>query len=803
MFSKLHRTMIGKYGKNMWASKTDYSKLYGPDYFGKTNGSTSFDIGTLPAELVAFCLARNINAVLDVGSGSGSLKSILADRGFSVAACDYKPAHQDSIHYDLTATDDGQAAVLADELSRKFSCGEYVVTCFDVLEHIDVEDVATAVANLRAMASDWLVASISTRPSSRGNAYHSTILPFPTWKRIFEVSGFEIVEGEFAESSNRFAPTQATDPGLGLVAHWASADIFGDHSKGEPSYLVARKRADPNASVARQTIGEILDISFRKVKRQAFALATPKFIGLNIHHFQDFLNFRPLLDVVERNHVIVFIRKHMLLEDEQQLVAGYLKKCGITLISYERIVDIDWRLFNIEALLSMAESTAAFNHALSLQLVEAAKMHGIPCILLQHGIWIEPGPDRQIYFGSETVLSWGGEQQQFLNRGGHVVAGTTTTYGDIKRNSFFPIGSSKFCDSLIDPNPEIIQWRLGTDVSRFEKVALIGTNLKWGAHQTNKATITSGLRKAVDRNRDTLFLIKPHPSERYTDYAELHADNTLLLDDILLGCLDLSVSRLLAGVSTVVSSLSTLLLDGAVADKRCLQYDTGHKLGYMNSEVFSLDNLSAAIQSEKARSFENKDFIASYNDADNTKFYEEIANHVSGLEKGVRQDSAGISYSMLKSSEDVWRHNVHLTTAIEVLGKEHAELQDIRTKLQATIDATSVETTELQRHLQETTTENHSLKQGNETALVEIAHLRRDVQAYSSSTSWKLTGPYRYLGLKMKRAVHVCRALPKTIAEWRGSRSGSSSKIASGDAPSSQGESRSGTDSKDGDGPPK
>jgi hypothetical protein len=273
--------------------------------------------------------------------------------------------------------------------------------------------------------------------------------------------------------------------------------------------------------------------------------------------------------------------------------------------------------------------------------------------------------------------------------------------------------------------------------------------------------------------------------------------------------MDLSMPRLLAGVSTIVSSLSTLLLDGAVTDKRCLQYDTGNKLSYANCEIFSLDNISAAIKNEKARSFRNKDFVAAYNEADNTKFYEEMAGRLSGLENGVRQDSDAISYSMLKSSEDVWRHNVNLTVAIEglrkeveVLRNEHAELQDVRTKLQIAVDATSVETAELRKSLDDAGAENHSLKQGNEMALVEIAILRRDMQAYSNSTSWKLTGPYRRLGRQMKRAVHMCCALPKTIAEWRGSRSVSSSKAALGDVPSLHGKNRSETDSEEGDGPP-
>jgi glycosyltransferase involved in cell wall biosynthesis len=742
----------------MWSSKTDYSKLYGSDYFGKKEQSASFDGNVLPAGIIAFCKTHSINDILDVGSGSGRLKNSLTASGLNVVACDYEPAHEDAVHYDLTLLDEQQNTALHTQISARFAGREHVVTCFDVLEHIDVEDVSNAVFNLHDLTADWIIFSISTRPSSRGNAYHSTILPLATWQRIFEITGFEITDGDFMREGRWHAPTQSSDPELKLINHWASADIFKDHALGEPCYVIARKVDNPERDKARRAIEKILDIAFRRIKRRAFVLETPKVVALNVHHIQDFFNLRSLLDVFPRDQVIVFVRRGMLLDDEFQLVSGYCRKCGVRFVEYERVADIDWRLFDIDVLLSAAESTAAINHALSLQLVEAAKLHGIHTILLQHGIWIEPMADRQIYFGSESVLTWGGEQKEFLNRNNHLVAGLPTTYGKTDATHFLPIGSPRFFDSLVEPNPEILKWRLGIDTQRYQQVVLVGTNLRWSAHGRSVSEIMAAVKATAECNQDKFFLVKPHPSERYSDYADLEAENVLVIDDILLGCMDLSIARLLAGASVVVSSLSTLLLDGAVLGKRCIQYDTGNKFEYLNCRSFALGDIPLAVQNENVGSFENAAFIKHYNDADNLNFFGEFSKLINGISHRKPNGGCFIFYSALKAAEDSWLRYAHLARQNASLAAHNQELARTSNELQTTIEA--------QHAAFEATTEQ--LKLQNEASAARSEQLQDIVEAYRNSSSWKITAPYRVLGHQLKRAIHLRRALPEIVARHGG-----------------------------------
>ena len=82
---------------------------------------------------------------------------------------------------------------------------------------------------------------------------------------------------------------------------------------------------------------------------------------------------------------------------------------------------------------------------------------------------------------------------------------------------------------------------------------------------------------------------------------------------------------LLGSVDLLICSTSTLLLDAAFAGVRCLHYDDGSKAIYEGSRRFQLHELHAALNEEQARSFASKDFIATYADADQTKFGERFA----------------------------------------------------------------------------------------------------------------------------------------------------------------------------------
>lgn len=739
----------------MWASKTDYSKLYSADYFGKLQGSASFNGSAFEHVFFEFCKSNGIASLVDIGSGSGKLKNSAESVKMKVFTCDFDPVDKEAFHFDLSMCDPSAATDLYSQIVDRIGSAEYIATCLDVLEHIDIEDVSSALWNLHSIVSNFLVVSISTRPSSRGNKYHSTVLPLGTWKHLFELSGFEILDAHFCSEGRRIVPLANDDPQLRIVSHWAQADIFKDRLDGEPTYLLVRKAHRPNDREDwLHKVELVLDIAYRKQKRAAFNSERLQAIAFNISHFQDFLNIRPLLDIIPRGQCSSLIRQEALNDDEMSLIVSFFQRNGCPVIIYQKVADIDWRLLSVRTLVSAAESSAAVNHILSSQLVEAAKLQGINTVLLQHGIWIEPMQDREITFASDIVLTWGMEHERFFNEGLHTVAGVCRSYGSLGNMQVKPAGCAKFADSLLKTNPEVLRWRFGVDISRFDEHVLVGTNLKWGQHRGERSNVLGGIQDMIRSSPEKLFIVKPHPSERHFEYEHLRAPNTIILDDILLSCIDLPVSRLLGGISTVVSSLSTLLLDGAILGRRCIQYDTGNKFDYKFCKPVSADDLHLAIKNPAAASLDCDEFTSYYNDVGNERFYEAFAEAA-----GTPSPQAGSAtrYTDLKSAEDVWislrsasKNTGRLERITESQSARIEELELSRDSLSAQVDTLSeqVGTLEDAQRLLIIESKEEAVRLSEE-----INRLTVSLDAINKSTSWRITAPYRWLGRYLLRVT--------------------------------------------------
>ncbi len=229
----------------MWASKTDYSRLYSKYYFDDNKEKQIHNREDLEEILFKFCNYRGIKTLVDVGSCYVKLKLSTESVGMNIFSCDYYSFSEEEIHFDLLMEDSKAATALYEIIESRVGPTEYVTICLDVLEHVDIEDVGSALWNLYTIAGDFVVISISTRPSGRGNRYHSTILPLTTWQHLFELSGFEIVDPHFCSERRRVIPFVSEASDLHIVSHWAQADIFGDRRNGEPTYLLLRKAERP------------------------------------------------------------------------------------------------------------------------------------------------------------------------------------------------------------------------------------------------------------------------------------------------------------------------------------------------------------------------------------------------------------------------------------------------------------------------------------------------------------------------------------------------------------------------------
>ncbi|MBT2321958.1 hypothetical protein J7E62_06275 [Variovorax paradoxus] len=667
----------------MYASKTDYSKLYSPAYFGKAQGVASFDAGSFCENLVQFCGAKRIMHVVDVGSGSGALAQHLRKAGLDVLSCDFEPATVDSIHFDLSGRNDDAEEIHRRIHERTGGC-PWLVTCLDVLEHIDAEDVFAAVRNLHIICSGYLIASISTRPSSRDNRYHATILPLRTWMEILKTTGFQVDDETIFRSSRQVRRDFSNSSELCLVSHWAKVDPFCDIDQGEPNYLLLSVSQVKANFDARAGVERFLDIAYRHRKRQQFDLANPPRVGLNIHHPQDFILLRPLLDVLPRDKVIALVRTEMLQMDELSLIRGFFARCGVSLVQYGRAEEIRWPELDLQWLLSGGESSVSVSHILSRQLVEAAKLNDVTTLQLQHGIWVEAFSQRLISFGSDLVLSWGSKYADFFRKADSELAGKIVHRSATEAQKFRAMGGAKFTDSLLCPSPESLRWRLGIDSRDYRLVALLGTNLLWSRHRVDRDDSRRRLAKMIDSTPDVFFIIKLHPSERAPHASELSRPNSLVLDDIVLGSMDLHVSRILAGVDVVISSLSTLLLDAAVAGKPCIQYDTRNDYSYLSIEPVAIERIPSLLSRTGERLEANEDLVRHYADSACQPFYRNLADlFLENKFSAADTKEAASFYSIAVTVEDLSASKESLRIAGEV---QEQEIQALRERASAAED---------------------------------------------------------------------------------------------------------------------
>ncbi|MFT3802260.1 MAG: glycosyltransferase [Burkholderiaceae bacterium] len=791
---------------NFYANQTDYKSLYSLSYFGKASGVTSYNGEIFTRALIEFCRQRNVRHVVDVGSGSGALGVTLRQAGLGVLALDFDPIVEGGIHFDL-AGPLNEALSVADTIRERTGGESWLVTCLDVLEHIDIEDVPAAVQNLRAISDGLLVASISTRPSSADNRYHATILPKPTWLEVLRTVGFEIVLERVFDEARTVRRQWPEDESLRLVSYWASADPFGDIDAGEPDYVLALAKPGEWLDPAqRSRVEDMLDLGYLKAKRSQFGVGEIPRIGLNIHHPQDYWLLKPLLEVLPRSSVVVLIRRAVLRPDEYSLIRGALARCNIEMIAYDRCAEIPWQVLALNHLLSPAESTVAPWHVLSRQLVEAAKLNGVHTIQLQHGVWIEPFDERVIDFGSETILTWGKSYEALISAMPVRLSGRAYAPRTRKEwQKFLPIGGPKFADLKFPQMDDLLLWRFGIKRQQYRSVALLGTNLLWNRHGADKLEVRSRLAEVIRTTPDVFFVVKLHPSERAVDVGELRFQNSMILDDILLGIIGVGINRLVSAVDIVISSLSTLLVDAAVAGKPSIQYDTGNSLSYHGMQPVSIEMLPQILKNSAGM---RPQFVLrdTYAESADEPFYQLFASLLTTIDASALPqsalDSSALVYStawsveqeqlrindlqasLVASAAQAGRIRDELATTLEELSAErteHAKILSRADLLQSNLERTESERDATQRDLTAVKGNLAATKQNLAAARADLeitrANLEASQQANASlqavriqalqieqSTFWRATSPLRrVLGRVPEGVRQNCRRAAKAL----------------------------------------
>jgi hypothetical protein len=265
-----------------------------------------------------------------------------------------------------------------------------------------------------------------------------------------------------------------------------------------------------------------------------------------------------------------------------QLLRSWLKCRGISHRIVRSTDDVVWRELGASSgiLLSASESTADDGHLQNLAFVAQARIHGFLTALLQHGIWSEDFR-WPITFLSSLVLAWSPEHEESfrqLARGSSLGPDVPRGFPDV--SSFIVTGCPKF-DAYFQPSGREIFNLLGDWTSVFRKVVLVTTNLAWVRTTTPASQFYTLLAELASSRQECLFVLKLHPGEDLDPKRALSLPpNVVVLTDPVCWSAGIRTSDLILASDMIVSTVSTIALEAALAGKPFFLLDTGTGIRY-------------------------------------------------------------------------------------------------------------------------------------------------------------------------------------------------------------------------------
>lgn len=537
---------------------TNYKSLYSQNYFAHDTNSTSFDLSSVP-DMVASLAQDQGNAVLDLGGGNGILGGLLRDRGlkaFTVDASDRRQEHYSC--YDLARHSSEAVEMLLSSLHTLLG-PKWIVTCLDVAEHIDREHISSFLLNLRHLTTGLCLISISTRPSSMGNRYHSSVLPISTWQKMLSLAGFEIVAADLFAAVNRGHCFQGDTEQIGAVAHWERINPFRDVNAHQHYLLLRPNAAVPDPQAFHTSIASFIDIRFRDVKRDAISAPLPSTF-FSVNFIQDWSFLRSIMDVYPAQRLHLLFRKDCIAPQYLHLLRNYCERTATPYAVIDSVMEgsaalSGWGCDANSLFMTATEGLPSPTHAMNALVAYEAGQAGATTVSLQHGVNISQG------FSSscDIVGTWDRKTANRLlermNAKGYPAV--------------YAVGNSKFLDALIPSGSGGLSSQLGSWTCAFEAVYLIGLNLHWKMHEHGEVATYEWVRRTIERNANCLFILRPHPDDHsiYAMTDILLAPNILLLDDMTLLAMDVSIGRLMREVDGIISTNSSLHIDAMAAGK--------------------------------------------------------------------------------------------------------------------------------------------------------------------------------------------------------------------------------------------
>jgi hypothetical protein len=438
-----------------------------------------------------------------------------------------------------------------------------------------------------------------------------TVRPISVWTNLITLSGFEIV----SEHDDPEIETDAAD-GWSASQHWHRFDPFRSGARSARKTLVICRNgtARPDATKheeMRRVLGARPGATLRPR-----ALDQDSHLVFLVGTYQEFRQYQALWAVLPAHSFTVLLREGGADPGwirRRRCMEAWLSARSMPWRAVADVSSVPWdvwpqrhRMFVVGA-----DSNVFRSHLLNGAFVAAARYRGWKTVQLQHGIWPYADVIAPLTVMSELVLAWSSEFKKALNEIVTWPDGSRGLRGDIAGVRFDSVGCAAF-DRYADAYWPRLEDLLGDWVTSFRRKVLVATNLHWSQHRAGEL-VNPAILDLARRHEDTLFIVKTHPAHDPDDaFVRACPRNVQVLDEFCCLFADLDSARLVLAVDAVISTLSTVALEAAVARRPFLVIDTGNPNGYEHVETVPPERLPDAYAALFERSPDADAFVSHY-----------------------------------------------------------------------------------------------------------------------------------------------------------------------------------------------
>ncbi len=569
---------------------SEYDRLYGKDgLWGAIAG-----IGTRPhrMERVASVMRHTATTgIADIRLGSSDLVCQAIASGLRAVGCDLVAEPGDQ----WLALDLGQpTAQHLDKIRCAFSEGageDYLLTFIGIGERLIRRDIAPCLFALNELACRFVYVEIDNLPSANHNLFHASILPLSSWLALFGAAGFEPVYLPPA----RHHPL-ATDPGTEVppwVAEWRELDPLRDGGGRHTNRLLLRKVGScRSAEAVAEAFAAISPLTACDPWLPAGIRTEtlPPAAVFLVTCVQEFYVLMPLMAALGAARSVIILCDtplQGLSETRRGIIRSFLLARGYAVLDQPGMdlapQDLPWDQWRERGAIfcAVTESTSWAGHMVGMGFSAAAQAAGMESFVFQHGIMVEYAHMPLLYH-SGCALTWSPGFETFLQAEARPGYPSMLRQGGLLEDTRVVVtGGPKF-DLLDGRVTGDAAFMLGRWVTDYRRVVLLATNMHWGAHRADMPHFVDDIRAVCAADPDSLFILKPHPSDPVS--AMMLPDglpgNMVVVTDNLLLMMGLTVEWLVEVSDLVVSTLSTLLLEAALAARPAILLDSGNIHSY-------------------------------------------------------------------------------------------------------------------------------------------------------------------------------------------------------------------------------